>query len=212
MALHPPEQRIWWNERVEKGELIWIAIAFVWGLIMFFMMVYWHINGRQNLSTAAYRIDPSVFEKRTEAFAKQFKVREEGKTGVPVVRPPASSEVYMLGRLWEWWPVLELEKGRNYRLHLSSMDWQHGWSLQPVNINIQVHPGIEHVLTVTPTETGTFSVVCNEYCGIGHHTMTGRIHVIDQVAAVPAGAAAVAPATSPAGAATLAPPQPQPTR
>ena len=50
--------------------------------------------------------------------------------------------------------MLELEKGQTYRLHLSSLDWQHGFSLQPTNINLQVHPGIEHVITLTPTETG----------------------------------------------------------
>ena len=32
-------------------------------------------------------------------------------------------------------------------------------------------------MTVTPNQSGTYSVVCNEYCGIGHHTMVGRIHV-----------------------------------
>ena len=29
-----------------------------------------------------------------------------------LVKPPPGSDVYMLSRLWEWWPVLELEKGR----------------------------------------------------------------------------------------------------
>lgn len=179
MAIHPPEQRIWWNEKVGRGEIVWVAIAFLWGIVMFLMMVLWHINGKQNLATTAYRIEPSVFEKRTEEFTTKFKVRNEGTTSIPVARPPAGGDVYMLARLWEWWPVLELEKGQSYRLHLSSMDWQHGFSLQPVNINIQVHPGIEHVITMTPTETGTFSVVCNEFCGVGHHTMTGRIHVVE---------------------------------
>jgi cytochrome c oxidase subunit 2 len=179
MAIHPPEQRIWWNEKVGRGEIVWIGIAFLWGIVMFLMMIYWHIYGNQNLATTAYRIEPSVFEKRTEEFTTKFKVRDEGTTGIPVARPPAGGDVYMLARLWEWWPVLELEKGQSYRLHLSSMDWQHGFSLQPVNINIQVHPGIEHVITLTPTETGIFSVVCNEFCGVGHHTMTGRIHVVE---------------------------------
>jgi cytochrome c oxidase subunit 2 len=75
--------------------------------------------------------------------------------------------------------VLELERGQTYRLHLSSLDWQHGWSLQPVNINVQIHPGLMHVVTITPTETGTFGVVCNEFCGPGHHTMVGRIRVVE---------------------------------
>jgi cytochrome c oxidase subunit 2 len=178
MAIHPPETTIWWNERIERGELVWIGIAFVWGLIMFSMMVYWHINGNQNLSNEAYRISPEVFEQRTEAFAKKYTVRED-KTGYPVVKPPAGGDVYMLARLWEWWPMLELEKGQTYRLHLSSLDWQHGFSLQPVNINIQVHPGIEHIITLTPTQTGTFGVVCNEFCGLGHHQMVGRIYVVE---------------------------------
>ena len=50
--------------------------------------------------------------------------------------------------------MLELEEGKTYRLHLASMDWLHGFSLQPENINIQVHPGYEHVLTMTPTKAG----------------------------------------------------------
>jgi cytochrome c oxidase subunit 2 len=59
------------------------------------------------------------------------------------------------------------------------MDLQHGFSLQPTNINVQVHPGYELVMTVTPNEAGEFGVICNEFCGIGHHTMVGRIHVVE---------------------------------
>jgi cytochrome c oxidase subunit 2 len=33
---------------------------------------------------------------------------------------------------------------------------------------------------VTPNKTGTYSVVCNEYCGIGHHTMVSRLYVVDK--------------------------------
>lgn len=180
MAIHSPTNRLWWKEPLEKAEIIWITIAFLWGLVMFFAMIYWHFAGQQNLSNEAYKITPEMFAERTEAMAEKYKVREEGDTGIPVVHPPAGTDVYMLGRLWEWWPILELEKGQKYRLHLSSLDWQHGFSLQPTNINIQVHPGYEMVLTITPDETGEFGVVCNEFCGIGHHTMVGKIVVVDK--------------------------------
>ncbi len=146
---------------------------------MFFAMIYWHIEGEQNLSNEAYRITPEAFAERTEAMTEQYTVREEGETGIPVVHPPPGSEVYLIARLWEWWPILELEKGQSYRLHLSSMDWQHGFSLQPTNINIQVHPNYEMVLTITPSEAGEFAVVCNEFCGIGHHAMLGKIYVVE---------------------------------
>lgn len=179
MAIRPPEAKVWWNEPIARGELIWIWVAFLWGIFMFLMMVYWHLVGRQNLSTEVYRIDPQVYEKRVDDFAKKFKVRDEGDTGIPVVRPQPGSDAYMLARLWSWWPILELQKGQSYRLHLSSLDWLHGFSLQPTNMNIQVHPGLEHVITLTPTESGTFTVVCNEFCGLGHHTMLGRIYVVE---------------------------------
>ncbi len=182
MAIAPPVKRIWWKEPVERVELVWAALAFVWGLAMFATMIVWHIVGQQNLANEAYRVVPEAFMAKTEGFAEKYKVREEANTGVPVVRPPAGSDVYLLARLWEWWPVLELEKGVSYRLHISSLDWLHGFSLQPVNINIQVHPGYEHVLTLTPNEAGQYGIVCNEFCGIGHHTMAGKIYVVNREA------------------------------
>jgi cytochrome c oxidase subunit II len=179
MAINPPETRVWWNEPIARGELVWIAIAFVWGLIMFFMMIYWHAYGAQNLSTNVGWVDPTAYEKMVTAFAEKYKVRAEGSTGVPVVKPPPGGDAYMFARTFEGWPILELEKGQTYRLHLSSLDLMHGFSLQPVNMNIEIHPGIEQIITVTPKEAGTFGVVCNEYCGLGHQTMVGRMYVVE---------------------------------
>lgn len=177
MSLTPPAERIWWNEPIEAVELFWIAIALVWALIMFFMMPYWHIYGKQNLSSEAYRTTPEMFTKKVQEMVDQYTVRKETARDMPVVAPPAGADIYMLGRLWEWYPVLELEKGQSYRLHLSSVDWQHGFSLQPENINLQVIPGYEMVIKITPNKSGEFSVICNEYCGIGHHQMIGKIYV-----------------------------------
>jgi cytochrome c oxidase subunit 2 len=156
---------------------VWITVAFLWGLIMFGMMIYWHIEGEQNLSNEAYRTTPEVFAKKANAMVEQYTVREE--SGFPVVHPPPGSDVYLIARLWQWWPIIEFEKDQSYRLHISSMDWLHGFSLQPVNINLQIHPGYEMVLTVAPNQAGEFGIVCNEFCGIGHHTMIGKIYVTE---------------------------------
>jgi cytochrome c oxidase subunit 2 len=177
MALAPPSERIWWKEPVERVELMWVGIALLWALIMFFMMPYWHVYGKQNYKNEAYRTTPEMFLKKVQAMVDQYTVRKETAREYPVVAPPAGSDVYLLGRLWEWYPILELEKGKTYRLHISSMDWQHGFSLQPENINLQIVPGYETVLTITPDKSGEFTIVCNEYCGIGHHQMLGKIYV-----------------------------------
>ena len=177
MAITPPSERVWWKEPIAKIELIWIVVAFFWGLTMFFMMIYWHGAGEQNLSSEAYRIKPERFAEHTQAMIDKYTVREEN--GFPVVRPPPGSDVYLLARLWQWSPILELEKDQSYRFHLSSMDWQHGFSLQPVNINTQVHPGYDMVFSMTPNRAGEYGVVCNEFCGIGHHLMVGKIYVVE---------------------------------
>ncbi len=178
-SLMPPSDRLWWKEPVEKVELLWIALAILWAIIMFVMMPYWHVVGKQNLSNEAYKITPELFQEKTQAMVDKYTVRTETEREFPVVHPPAGSDVYLIARLWDWWPILELEKGKSYRLHLSSMDYQHGFSLQPTNLNLQVLPGYDMVVTITPNKSGENSIICNEFCGIGHHNMIGKIHVTE---------------------------------
>ena len=173
----PPADSIWWKVPVGREEIVWIALALLWCLVMFAMMPIWHIYGKQNLSTEAYQTTPAKFGAKVQEMIDKHKVREETDSKIPVVAPPAGSDVYLLGRLWQWWPILELEKDKTYRFHISSMDWQHGLSIQPINVNLQIVPGYEMVLNITPDQAGEYGVVCNEYCGIGHHTMLGKIYV-----------------------------------
>ena len=178
-AILPPSERVWWKQPLDRVELLWIVIALVWCLIMFFMMPYWHLYGQQNLANEAYRERPENYAKKVDDVIAKYKVREEGgDLKIPVVHPPAGSDVYLIAQLWRWYPILELEAGKSYRVHLMSMDWLHGFSLQPENINIQVHPGYDHVVTLTPTAPGTYSIICNEYCGINHHTMASKLYVV----------------------------------
>jgi cytochrome c oxidase subunit II len=176
-AILPPARRVWWKQPIDRVEIIWIAIAFVWCMVMFFMMPYWHLYGKQNLSNETYRVRPEQFSRAAQEMVDKYTVRTETADKTPVVAPPAGSDIYIVARLWSFWPILELEKNKTYKLHLTSLDYNHGFSLQPANINIQIVPGYEHVVTITPNQSGTYSVVCNEYCGINHHTMVGRVYV-----------------------------------
>lgn len=166
--------RVWWKP-VDKGEKIWITIAVIWAIFLFVMMPWWHVKGKQNPSSESYRVTPAQFEELHKRFVETYKVGEEA--GLPVVAPPPGSDVFLLARRYQWTPVLKLQKGETYRFHLSSADVQHGFSLQPINMNFMVLPGYDYVLTVTPTETGTFNIVCNEFCGAGHHMMVGKVIV-----------------------------------
>lgn len=176
-AILPPGQKLWWKQPLDRVEGTWIAIAFTWCIVMFVMMPYWHVYGKQNLSTETYRTTPEAYAKKAQAVVDKYTVRTETAEKTPVVHPPVGEDVYLIARLWSWWPILELEAGKTYRLHLSAMDYQHGFSLQPENINVQVLPGYEHVLKVTPNRAGSYAIVCNEFCGIGHHKMVSKLYV-----------------------------------
>jgi cytochrome c oxidase subunit 2 len=131
--------------------------------------------GKQNSTGEAYRVEPQAY---MESVLKWVDKNKSGElSGVPVVQASPNGDTYLLAQMWRWYPILKMKKGQTYRLHVSSADLQHGFSLQPMNMNFQVVPGYDHVLTITPTEAGEFSIICNEFCGIGHHTMTGKIIV-----------------------------------
>jgi len=176
-SIQPPAQTIWWKQPLDRVEGTWITIALIWSLIMFVMMPLWHVYGKQNLSNEAYKTTPEAFMSKTMVMVNEYTIGTETDQQIPVVAPPPGSDVYLIARLWQWWPILQLEKGQTYRLHIASMDWQHGFSLQPVNINTQILPGYEMVLTVTPDTDGDQTIICNEFCGIGHHNMVGKIRV-----------------------------------
>jgi len=173
MSIHQPPKD--WFKAPSGGERIWIGLALAWCIVLFAMMPYWHYKGKQNSTGESYRVKPADFLARVETFVQAHTVGDE--KFIPIVEPPPGGDAYMVARTWQFYPILKLKKGQTYRLHISSPDLQHGFSLQPLNMNFQVVPGYDHVLTITPTTSGTFSVICNEYCGLGHQTMTGRIIV-----------------------------------
>ncbi len=98
---------------------------------------------------------------------------------MPIVTPPPGSDVYLAAVSFQWYPIIRLQKNAQYTLHLSSLDVNHGFSLYPINVNFQVVPGYDYGLRVTPNASGDFRIICNEFCGIGHHIMVGRVIVED---------------------------------
>lgn len=171
-----PVPGVWWMP-AHKSEKLWVAIAFVWCIILFASMPLWHWKGGQNPAGVRTKVDPRAFYTRTMQFATRYKIGDD--RGLPIAAPPAGSHVYLVALTFQWYPILQLEKGREYTLHISSLDVNHGFSLYPLNTNFGIAPGYDYALRVTPTESGDFRIICNEFCGIGHHTMVGRVIVVD---------------------------------
>ena len=41
----------------------------------------------------------------------------------------------------------------------------------------------DYGLRITPTEEGDYRIVCNEFCGVGHHLMVGKVTVLGSASA-----------------------------
>ena len=74
-SLLPPASKLWWNEPIHKSGLLWITLVFVWGMVMTFMMPYWHVVGKQNLSNETYKTTPKAFQASAETGSPRPKLR-----------------------------------------------------------------------------------------------------------------------------------------
>jgi cytochrome c oxidase subunit 2 len=180
MPLAPPEPRVWWNTPIGWHEKVWLTVVVALGLAMFIMMPVWHVLGAQNSPTETYRVAPERFWEKVDAFTAGDGVLSE-KTAAGI--RPLGDDVYLGALRFGWMPgQIVLETGRRYRFHLSSRDVNHGFSIHQQGdasrkANFQVVPGYEYVITMTFDQPGVYDIVCQEYCGIGHHVMVSKFIV-----------------------------------
>jgi len=76
-------------------------------------------------------------------------------------------------------PEIKIPKGKKVIFKVASTDVTHSFSIVNTNVNMMVVPGQINTKEYTFEKTGQYLVLCNEYCGTGHHFMKTTIEVID---------------------------------
>lgn len=93
---------------------------------------------------------------------------------------PGVYEVYIIAQAWQFTPSeIELPVGSKVTFYLTSRDVIHGFDVFNTDINIMVVPGQISEVSYTFTKAGAYPFYCHEYCGAGHHTMTGTITIVE---------------------------------
>jgi cytochrome c oxidase subunit 2 len=64
--------------------------------------------------------------------------------------------------------------------YVTSRDVIHGFEVVGTNANTMVVPGEVSELTVEVDGAEEYGLICNEYCGAGHHVMEGKVNVVSQ--------------------------------
>jgi cytochrome c oxidase subunit 2 len=74
---------------------------------------------------------------------------------------------------------VEVPYGAKVKIIATTKDVVHGFEVAGSNINMMLEPGYisEHITTFD--KTGEYLIVCNEYCGVGHHMMSSKIKVVE---------------------------------
>jgi cytochrome c oxidase subunit 2 len=66
------------------------------------------------------------------------------------------------------------------RMNLRSKDVLHNFTVAQFRVKMDLVPGMVTHMWFTPTETGTYEVLCEELCGIAHFAMRGAVVVDEQ--------------------------------
>lgn len=162
-AEHDPFENAF-HRAAERHERAWVfvAITLLVTLLagtMFFVVYDYGVVVR----TDGFRADPALIP--------------AAPVGLVQTGPDAYS-VQMVGHLWAWTPSpLHVPQGATVTFHVTSTDVLHGFQIQNTTVNITAIPGVTGAATYTFGRAGTFNIICNEFCGIEHQAMLGRIVV-----------------------------------
>jgi len=69
---------------------------------------------------------------------------------------------------------------RPVTFRITSTDVTHGFEIVGTNGNTMVVPGYVSQFTTTFDRPGEYLIVCNEYCGQGHHLMSAKL-IVEEV-------------------------------
>ena len=91
---------------------------------------------------------------------------------------PGRYEVTVLAQVWNFTPAeIRIPVGSEVTFTIHSKDVIHGIKILGTNVSMMVIPGQVGKATYTFREPGEYLFVCHEYCGAGHHLMSGKVIV-----------------------------------
>ena len=74
-------------------------------------------------------------------------------------------------------PEIHVPIDKPVKFLLRSKDVLHDFAVAQFRVKMDLVPGMNTFLWLTPTREGRFEILCEELCGIGHHTMRGAVVV-----------------------------------
>lgn len=152
---------------VELYERIWMWIAGALIVVFLGVIVATAANGAIAPPSHIETVDPTALDRHPEFSAPAIRTNADGSVVVSVVASTFSFAP----------DPIEVPAGRPVMFRLTSSDVIHGFQVVGTNANAMVVPGYVSQFTVTFKTPGEYAIACNEYCGVMHHQMVGKLIV-----------------------------------
>jgi cytochrome c oxidase subunit II len=86
--------------------------------------------------------------------------------------------VVAFGMMFAFTPAtIRVPAGKPVTFRMTSADVTHGFLIVGTNANTMLVPGYVSQFTTVFQQPGEYLIVCNEYCGLGHHLMSAKLIV-----------------------------------
>ncbi len=118
-----------------------------------------------------------------------------GQGPSPIWKPSGSNflEVQAIGQQWTWsyrYPQfggmesteLLLPENRQVEIHVTSLDVIHSFWAYQLGVKADANPNVDNVAYFKPHQLGSFTVRCNELCGLWHGAMFNYGRVVSPAA------------------------------
>jgi len=155
-----------------ERQWVWLSLAMAFllaGLLAFYAFAN-NIHPPSNVQT----IDSTRLH-LSEEFA-------EDNLGVKT-NDDGSLTVTLVAARYGFYPQrVEVPTETQVTFRIASADVLHGVHVPTTNMTTMVVPGYISEVTTTFPRTGEFSLLCNEYCGLGHDAMWSRLVVTEKSA------------------------------
>lgn len=151
-----------------KGYLV---AAFIIAFSVLLIIPLWAVYGvllPEEAGHGGEMVSAMEFREKTMAFVEEHKLPDGS------VEADHDEPVYVVASQYTFTPnKIRLKAGEHYDLQILSVDVLHAFSVQMggTSYNAVVMPMMVTALELKPTQPGTYLVICNEYCGIGHDYM-----------------------------------------
>jgi cytochrome c oxidase subunit II len=139
-------------------EVFWTAAP---AILLLAMVAYSFVVLHDNEAKPAQ----AAQEIQIDVTAQQFEWSYQYPTSVTGGAPVSSYQLY-------------LPKGESVYFNLHSKDVIHAFWVPAFRLQEDVVPGITTHWRVTPDRLGSYPVVCNLLCGLGHSLMRSTVHVV----------------------------------